>query len=174
MTDLIVVPQAAHWQRLKCLVLDSVSSPITRRVYNLGLDEFFESSTASYNGAAVTSKWKANWDAAPPSESSFRGPNPNRHLRRVREKKRPSFVGVGNRSATLGPGAIYMTLGTANARLDSHPAMAQPEDRRDLRERRDRTTDRRAIHWDMRPNRHRRTGPPIPSFGRERRPEYLV
>jgi site-specific recombinase XerD len=42
MTDLIVVPQAAHWQRLKALVLDSVSSPITKRVYNLGLDEFFE------------------------------------------------------------------------------------------------------------------------------------
>ena len=42
MTDLTVVPQAAHWQRLKRLVLDSVSSPITRRVYNLGLDEFFE------------------------------------------------------------------------------------------------------------------------------------
>jgi hypothetical protein len=42
MTDLIVVPQAAHWQRLKRLVPDSVSSPIMRRVYNLGLDEFFE------------------------------------------------------------------------------------------------------------------------------------
>src|SRR5258708_19660528 len=42
MTDLIVVPQATHWQRLKALVLDSVSSPITGRVYNLGLDEFFE------------------------------------------------------------------------------------------------------------------------------------
>jgi site-specific recombinase XerD len=41
MTDLIVVPQAAHWRRLKRLVLDSVSSPITKRVYNLGLDEFF-------------------------------------------------------------------------------------------------------------------------------------
>src|ERR1022692_1096013 len=41
MTDFIVVPQAAHWQRLKRLVLDSVSSPITKRVYNLGLDEFF-------------------------------------------------------------------------------------------------------------------------------------
>src|SRR5438105_13961649 len=40
MTDLIVVPQATTWQRLKALVLDSVSSPITRRVYNLGLDEF--------------------------------------------------------------------------------------------------------------------------------------
>jgi hypothetical protein len=42
MTDLIVVLQDNHWQRLKALVLDSVSSPITRRVYNLGLDEFFE------------------------------------------------------------------------------------------------------------------------------------
>src|ERR1035438_353478 len=41
MTDLIVVPHAAQWQRLKRLVLDSVSSPITKRVYNLGLDEFF-------------------------------------------------------------------------------------------------------------------------------------
>jgi site-specific recombinase XerD len=38
---LIVVPQTNHWQKLKSLVLDSVSSPITRRVYNLGLDEFF-------------------------------------------------------------------------------------------------------------------------------------
>jgi site-specific recombinase XerD len=42
MTDLIVVPQTTQWQRLKALVLDSVSSPITKRVYNLGLDEFFE------------------------------------------------------------------------------------------------------------------------------------
>jgi predicted phosphoadenosine phosphosulfate sulfurtransferase len=40
MTDLIVVPQLTEWQRLKALVLDSVSSPITKRVYNLGLDEF--------------------------------------------------------------------------------------------------------------------------------------
>src|SRR5208283_2091760 len=41
MNDLIVVPQVSHWQKLKALVLDSVSSPITKRVYNLGLDEFF-------------------------------------------------------------------------------------------------------------------------------------
>ena len=41
MTDLIVVPQMNQWQKLKALVLDSVSSPITKRVYNLGLDEFF-------------------------------------------------------------------------------------------------------------------------------------
>ena len=39
MTELIVVPQVAHWPRLKRLVLDSVSSPITHRY--LGLDEFF-------------------------------------------------------------------------------------------------------------------------------------
>ena len=41
MTDLIVVPQPNQWLRLKSLVLDSVSSPITKRVYHLGLDEFF-------------------------------------------------------------------------------------------------------------------------------------
>src|SRR3979409_1493496 len=42
MTDLIVVPQTAECHRLKGLVLDKVSSPITSRVYNLGLNEFFE------------------------------------------------------------------------------------------------------------------------------------
>jgi site-specific recombinase XerD len=40
MNDLVVVDRTAEWDRLKALVLDSVSSPITKRVYNLGLDEF--------------------------------------------------------------------------------------------------------------------------------------
>ena len=42
MNDLIVVEKLAEWQRLKALVLDSVSSPITRRVYSMALDEFIE------------------------------------------------------------------------------------------------------------------------------------
>src|SRR5438270_8622125 len=41
MKELVLANRAADWSRLKALVLDSVSSPITRRVYNLGLDEFF-------------------------------------------------------------------------------------------------------------------------------------
>ncbi|MFN7994871.1 MAG: tyrosine-type recombinase/integrase [Bryobacteraceae bacterium] len=41
MNDLAVVLKSAEWQRLKPLVLDSVSSPITKRVYNMALDEFF-------------------------------------------------------------------------------------------------------------------------------------
>jgi integrase len=40
MNELAVVDKGAGWRRL-ALVLDSVSSPITKRVYNLGLDEFF-------------------------------------------------------------------------------------------------------------------------------------
>jgi integrase len=40
MNELVVADQATEWLRLKALVLDSISSPITRRVYNLGLDEF--------------------------------------------------------------------------------------------------------------------------------------
>ena len=40
MNELTLANKAADWRRLKALVLDSVSSPITKRVYNLGLDEF--------------------------------------------------------------------------------------------------------------------------------------
>jgi hypothetical protein len=40
MSDLVLANRAADSRRLKALVLDSVSSPITRRVYNLGLGEF--------------------------------------------------------------------------------------------------------------------------------------
>src|SRR5438552_14490911 len=39
--ELVLGNRTADWSRLKALVLDNVSSPITRRVYNLGLDEFF-------------------------------------------------------------------------------------------------------------------------------------
>src|ERR1700692_2427767 len=42
MNELVLANRAADWRRLKMLVLDSVSSPMTKRVYNLGLDEFFE------------------------------------------------------------------------------------------------------------------------------------
>ena len=42
MNELVVANRAGDWRRLKALVLDSVSSPITRRVYNLALDEFIE------------------------------------------------------------------------------------------------------------------------------------
>jgi hypothetical protein len=40
MHDLIALEKLANWQKLKTLVLDSVSSPITKRVYNMALDEF--------------------------------------------------------------------------------------------------------------------------------------
>src|ERR1700688_1094747 len=42
MNEMVLANRAADWRRLKMLVLDSVSSPITRRVYNLALNEFFE------------------------------------------------------------------------------------------------------------------------------------
>src|ERR1700733_1629737 len=41
MNEIAVASRASEWRRLKALVLDSVSSPITKRVYNLGPDEFF-------------------------------------------------------------------------------------------------------------------------------------
>jgi predicted phosphoadenosine phosphosulfate sulfurtransferase len=86
MNDLIVLPQTNQWQKLKALVLDSVSSPITKRVYNLGLDEFiawygqeprpgFRSLPASTWGqidaCGVTGKW----------------PLPRVHLAHVRRRR---------------------------------------------------------------------------------------
>jgi site-specific recombinase XerD len=41
MNELTVADKTAEWRRMKALVLDSVSSPITKRVYNMALDEFF-------------------------------------------------------------------------------------------------------------------------------------
>src|SRR5450755_4489587 len=41
MNELTVVDKTAEWRRMKALVLDSVSSSITKRVYNMALDEFF-------------------------------------------------------------------------------------------------------------------------------------
>jgi site-specific recombinase XerD len=41
MNELTVVDKVTEWRRMKALVLDSVSSPITKRVYNMALDEFF-------------------------------------------------------------------------------------------------------------------------------------
>jgi hypothetical protein len=66
MNELVVADRAAEWRRLKALVLDSVSSPITRRVYNLGLDEFFawyaQESRPGFT-KAIVSAWRVALEA---------------------------------------------------------------------------------------------------------------
>src|SRR5580658_85653 len=67
MNELVVTDRASDWHRLKALVLDSVSSPITRRVYNLGLDEFIawfaeEARPAGFTKATVTA-WRVALEA---------------------------------------------------------------------------------------------------------------
>src|ERR1700731_1693953 len=66
MNEVVVADRAAQWHRLKALVLDSVSSPITRRVYNLGLDEFIDwfgrEPRSGFNKATV-SAWRVSLEA---------------------------------------------------------------------------------------------------------------
>src|SRR5689334_2172792 len=66
MNDLVLANRATNWQKLKSLVLDSVSSPITKRVYNLGLDEFFawfgQEPRPAFNKPAV-SAWRVALEA---------------------------------------------------------------------------------------------------------------
>src|SRR6202047_5378352 len=61
MNERVVADKGAEWRRLKGLVLDSVSSPITRRVYNLGLDEFIAWYTLELRAGftkATVSAWR--------------------------------------------------------------------------------------------------------------------
>src|ERR1700688_4830865 len=66
MNDLVVADKGAEWRRLKALVLDSVSSPITHRVYNLGLDEFIawygQEARPGFTKAAVNA-WRITLEA---------------------------------------------------------------------------------------------------------------
>ena len=64
MNELIVADRATEWRRLKSLVLDSVSSPITRRVYNLGLDEFIAWFTEEPRPAGFSKATVAAWRVA--------------------------------------------------------------------------------------------------------------
>ena len=61
MNELVVVDKTTEWSKLKALVLDSVSSPITRRVYNLRLNEFIAWYTAEPRTGftkALVSAWR--------------------------------------------------------------------------------------------------------------------
>jgi hypothetical protein len=61
---LVVADKTSEWRRLKALVLDSVSSPITRRVYNLGLDDFIAWYTKAPRPAGFTKATVTAWRVA--------------------------------------------------------------------------------------------------------------
>ena len=63
MHDLIAVERIAQWEKLKTLVLDSVSSPITKRVYNMALNEFvawFQQAPRPGFTKATVSAWRVS------------------------------------------------------------------------------------------------------------------
>ena len=74
MNNLIAVRKLAEWDRLKALVLDSVSSPITRRVYNMALNEFMnwyvQAPRPGFSKATV-SAWRASLEARRLGSSSI-------------------------------------------------------------------------------------------------------
>jgi site-specific recombinase XerD len=66
MNDLIAIQKIAGWDKLKTLVLDSVSSPITKRVYNMALDEFlgwFQQAPRPGFTKATVSAWRVSLEA---------------------------------------------------------------------------------------------------------------
>jgi site-specific recombinase XerD len=74
MNDLIAVQKIAGWEKLKTLVLDSVSSPITKRVYNMALDEFmawFQQEPRPGFTKATVSAWRVSLEARSLGSSSI-------------------------------------------------------------------------------------------------------
>src|SRR5437773_8727679 len=74
MNELIAVKKLAEWDRLKALVLDSVSSPITRRVYNMALNEFmnwFQQAPRPGFSKATVSAWRASLETRGLGSSSI-------------------------------------------------------------------------------------------------------
>src|SRR6202161_2062407 len=63
MNDLIAVEKIAGWHKLKAMVFDSVSSPITKRVYNMALEEFlawFQEAPRPGFTKATVSAWRVS------------------------------------------------------------------------------------------------------------------
>ena len=74
MNDLIVLQKIAGWEKLKAMVLDSVSSPITKRVYNMALEEFlawFQQAPLSGFTKATVSAWRVSLEERKLGSSSI-------------------------------------------------------------------------------------------------------
>jgi site-specific recombinase XerD len=74
MNELIAVQKIAGWEKLKALVLDSVSSPITKRVYNMALNEFlvwFQQAPRPGFTKATVSAWRVSLEARGLGSSSI-------------------------------------------------------------------------------------------------------
>lgn len=74
MNELAVIEEPDKWVLLKALVLDSVSSPITRRLYNLALDEFlswFQREPQRGFTKAAVSAWRVSLEARGLGSSSI-------------------------------------------------------------------------------------------------------
>ncbi len=63
MNELVAIEKIAQWEKLRALVLDSVSSPITKRVYNMALNEFmawFQQAPRPGFTKATVSAWRVS------------------------------------------------------------------------------------------------------------------
>src|SRR5258707_4704638 len=103
MNDLVLAEKAADWTKLKTLVLDSVSSPITRRVYNMALEEFlawFRQAPRPGFTKATVSAWRASLEARGLGSSSI--------IIRMSAIRQPAAEGADKRvlpPGSAGPGA---------------------------------------------------------------------
>ena len=99
MNDLIAVEKIAQWQKLKALVLDSVSSPITKRVYNMALNEFMawfqQAPRAGFTKATGYARWLHHVCRDDQLRPSWLGFRPHRLPLRIRQGRSPATENAG-------------------------------------------------------------------------------
>src|ERR1700675_2506332 len=74
MNDLVALQKIAQWEKLKALGLHSVSSPITKRVYNMALNQFmawFQQAPRPGFTKATMSAWRVSLEARGLGSSSI-------------------------------------------------------------------------------------------------------
>src|SRR5713101_3427450 len=170
MNDLIVVEKIAQWEKLKALVLDSVSSPITKRVYNMALDEFmawFQRAPRPGFTKATVSAWRVSLEvrglgsssiiirmsairklAAEAADNGLLAPELAAGISRVKSAKTQG-IRVGNwlslrQAQALLSAPDITTIRGLRGRADVHPS---PAARRPLVHRR--------LSWEARSSPHR-------------------
>src|ERR1700730_14560927 len=74
MNDLVAIEKIAQWEKLKSLVLDSVSSPITKRVYYMALEvilAWFQQAPRPGFTKATVSAWRVSLEERKLGSSSI-------------------------------------------------------------------------------------------------------
>jgi hypothetical protein len=122
MNELVAIEKIAQWEKLKVLVLDSVPSPITKRWYNMALNEFmdwFQQAPRPGFTKATVSAWRVSLEERRLGSSSII----------IRMSAIRKLAGSGWTRSRRSPGCTRVRSGHDRGRHDAHRRRDRPRNR---------------------------------------------